>query len=93
MTCHISGDPAPEVSWVKNDKKVIFKDRYTLDIKGTVVTMTIEKICAEDSGRYCITVQNKFGSEVGQVTVSVFKHGEEPEELKNSLDITANLEY
>ncbi|XP_072275395.1 myomesin-3 [Pyxicephalus adspersus] len=92
LTCHISGDPAPEVSWVKNDKKVIFKDRYKLDVKGTVVTMTIEKICAEDSGRYCITVKNKYGSEIGQVTVSVFKHGEEPEELKNTPDITANLE-
>uniref|UniRef100_A0A8C5MXJ4 Myomesin 3 n=1 Tax=Leptobrachium leishanense TaxID=445787 RepID=A0A8C5MXJ4_9ANUR len=86
LTCHISGDPAPEVSWVKNDKKVVFKDRYTLDVKGTVVTMTIEKICAEDSGRYSITVKNKYGSEVGQVTVSVFKHGEEPEELKKSVE-------
>uniref|UniRef100_F6QLU9 Myomesin 3 n=1 Tax=Xenopus tropicalis TaxID=8364 RepID=F6QLU9_XENTR len=88
LTCHISGDPTPEVSWVKNDKNVVFKDRYKLDIKGTVVTMTIEKICAEDSGRYSITVRNKYGSEVGQVTVSVFKHGEEPEELKKSWDKT-----
>lgn len=71
---------------------MIFKDRYKLEVTGTVVTMTIEKICADDSGRYCITVKNKYGSEVGQVTVSVFKHGEEPEELKNTLDITANLE-
>ncbi|KAG8451467.1 hypothetical protein GDO86_003609 [Hymenochirus boettgeri] len=88
LTCHISGDPMPEVSWVKNEKTVVFKDRYKLDIKGTVVTMTIEKICADDSGRYSITVKNKYGSEVGQVTVSVFKHGEEPEELKKSLDKT-----
>ncbi|KAM3933469.1 myomesin-3 isoform 2-T2 [Leptodactylus fuscus] len=86
LTCHISGDPAPEVSWVKNEKKVEFKDRYKLDIKGTIVTLTIEKICAEDSGRYSITVKNKYGSEIGQVTVSVFKHGEEPEELKKTCD-------
>ncbi|PIO31164.1 hypothetical protein AB205_0040230 [Aquarana catesbeiana] len=92
LTCHISGDPAPEVSWVKNEKKVIFKDRYKLEVHGTVVTLTIEKICAEDSGRYRITVKNKYGSEFGQVTVSVFKHGEEPEELKNVPDITADLE-
>ncbi|XP_066431171.1 myomesin-3 isoform X2 [Eleutherodactylus coqui] len=82
LTCHISGDPAPEVSWIKNEKEVVFKDRYKLDIKGTIVTLTIEKICAADTGRYSITVKNKYGSEVGQVTVSVFKHGEEPEELK-----------
>ncbi|KAG8543881.1 hypothetical protein GDO81_030039, partial [Engystomops pustulosus] len=88
LTCHISGDPAPEVSWVKNEKKVEFKDRYKLDIKGTIVTLTIEKICAEDSGRYSINVKNKYGSEVGQVTVSVFKHGEEPEELKKTCNLT-----
>ncbi|XP_068125104.1 myomesin-3 [Hyperolius riggenbachi] len=86
LTCHISGDPSPEILWVKNEKKVVFKDRYKLDVKGTVVTMTIEKICANDSGRYSITVKNKYGSEVGQVTVSVFKHGEEPEELKKTWD-------
>ncbi|XP_075707252.1 myomesin-3 [Rhinoderma darwinii] len=88
LTCHISGDPAPEVSWVKNEKKLLFKDRYKLDVKGTIVTLTIEKICAEDSGHYSITVKNKYGSEVGQVTVSVFKHGEEPEELKKTCDKT-----
>ncbi|XP_063810375.1 myomesin-3 isoform X2 [Pseudophryne corroboree] len=91
LTCHISGDPAPEISWVKNEKKVVFKDRYKLDVRGTVVTMTIEKICSEDSGRYSITVKNKYGSEIGQVTVSVFKHGEEPEELKKTLGSTPKL--
>ncbi|XP_053563150.1 myomesin-3 [Bombina bombina] len=90
LTCHISGDPAPEVSWVKNEKKVVFKDRYKLDVKGTIVTMTIEKICADDSGRYSITVKNKYGSETGQVTVSVFKHGEEPEELKKTWEKQTN---
>ncbi|XP_040280434.1 myomesin-3 isoform X1 [Bufo bufo] len=90
LTCHISGDPAPEVSWIKNEKPVILKDRYKLDVKGTIVTLTIEKICAEDSGHYSITVKNKYGSEVGKVTVSVFKHGEEPEELKETSDKTPN---
>ncbi|XP_075459817.1 myomesin-3 isoform X2 [Ascaphus truei] len=88
LTCVISGDPAPEVSWVKNDKKVVFKDRYKLDVKGTVVTITIEKICGGDSGRYSVNVKNKYGSETGQVTVSVFKHGDEPEELKKTWEKT-----
>ncbi|XP_030074495.1 myomesin-3 [Microcaecilia unicolor] len=82
LTCHIGGDPIPEVTWLKNDREVIFKERYKLEVKGTVVTMTIEKVCGDDSGRYGIFVKNKYGSETGQVTLSVFKHGEEPSELR-----------
>lgn len=47
-------------------------------MKGTFVTITIEKVCNEDTGKYSIYVKNKYGSETGQVTISVFKHGEIP---------------
>lgn len=49
-----------------------------MDVKGTVVTITIEKVCNEDTGKYSIYVKNKYGSETGQVTISVYKHGEIP---------------
>ncbi|XP_028615636.1 myomesin-3 [Grammomys surdaster] len=82
LTCVISGDPSPEISWLKNDQPVSFFDRYHMEVKGTEVTVTIDKVTSEDSGRYGIFVKNKYGSETGQVTISVFKHGEEPKELK-----------
>ncbi|XP_045154869.1 myomesin-3 [Echinops telfairi] len=82
LTCVISGDPAPEISWLKNDQPVAFHDRYRMEVKGTEVTITIEMVKSEDSGRYGVFVKNKYGSETGQVTISVFKHGEEPNELK-----------
>lgn len=49
-----------------------------MDVKGTVITITIEKVCNEDTGKYSIYVKNKYGSETGQVTVSVYKRGEIP---------------
>ncbi|XP_007522687.1 myomesin-3 [Erinaceus europaeus] len=82
LTCVISGDPAPEISWLKNDQPVTFLDRYHMEVKGTEVTITIEKVNVEDSGRYGVFVKNKYGSETGQVTIGVFKHGEEPQEMK-----------
>uniref|UniRef100_A0A8D2CJT9 Myomesin-3 n=1 Tax=Sciurus vulgaris TaxID=55149 RepID=A0A8D2CJT9_SCIVU len=82
LTCVISGDPAPEISWLKNDQPVTFLDRYRMEVKGAEVTITIEKVNSEDSGRYGVFVKNKYGSETGQVTISVFKHGDEPKELK-----------
>ncbi|KAM4806813.1 myomesin-3 [Urocitellus parryii] len=82
LTCVISGDPAPEIAWLKNDQPVAFLDRYHMEVKGNEVTITIVKVNSEDSGRYGVFVKNKYGSETGQVTISVFKHGDEPKELK-----------
>ncbi|NXY19274.1 MYOM3 protein, partial [Atrichornis clamosus] len=78
LTCCVSGDPYPEITWFKNEKVIVFKDRYKMDVKGSMVTITIEKVCNEDTGKYSIYVKNKYGSETGQVTISVYKHGEIP---------------
>uniref|UniRef100_A0A672TVR1 Myomesin 3 n=1 Tax=Strigops habroptila TaxID=2489341 RepID=A0A672TVR1_STRHB len=72
LTCCVSGDPYPEITWFKNEKVIVFKDRYKMDVKGAVVTITIEKVCNEDTGKYSIYVKNKYGSETGQVTISEF---------------------
>ncbi|ETE64986.1 hypothetical protein L345_09246, partial [Ophiophagus hannah] len=82
LTCIISGDPYPEITWYKNEKVITFKDRYKMEVKGTVITITIENVSSEDTGRFSILVKNKWGSEIGKVTVSVYKQGEEPKELK-----------
>ncbi|XP_037684110.1 myomesin-3 [Choloepus didactylus] len=82
LTCIISGDPTPEITWLKNDQPVTFLDRYRMEVRGMEVTITINRVSSEDSGRYGVFVKNKYGSETGQVTISVFKHGEEPKELK-----------
>ncbi|KAL8220581.1 UNVERIFIED_CONTAM: hypothetical protein K2H54_049834 [Gekko kuhli] len=83
LTCIISGEPYPEITWYKNEKVIIFKDRYKMEVKGTVITITIENVSSEDTGKFSIYVKNKWGSETGRVTVSVYKRGEEPAELKD----------
>ncbi|NXR34621.1 MYOM3 protein, partial [Zosterops hypoxanthus] len=85
LTCCVSGDPYPEITWFKNEKVIVFKDRYKMDVKGSVVTITIEKVCNEDTGKYSIYVKNKYGSETGQVTISVYKHGEIPIETEQEI--------
>uniref|UniRef100_A0A8D0CBF5 Myomesin 3 n=1 Tax=Salvator merianae TaxID=96440 RepID=A0A8D0CBF5_SALMN len=82
LTCIISGDPYPEITWYKNEKVIEFKDRYKMEVKDTIVTITIENVCSDDTGKLSIHVKNKWGSETGRVTVSVYKHGEEPKELR-----------
>uniref|UniRef100_A0A8B9J2C6 Myomesin 3 n=1 Tax=Amazona collaria TaxID=241587 RepID=A0A8B9J2C6_9PSIT len=82
LTCCVSGDPYPEITWFKNEKVIVFKDRYKMDVKGTVVTITIEKVCNEDTGKYSIYVKNKYGSETGQVTISVYNQLQIEKEFK-----------
>lgn len=53
-----------------------------MEVRGSEVTITIERVSSEDSGRYGVFVKNKYGSETGQVTISVFKHGEEAKVLE-----------
>ncbi|XP_043945323.1 myomesin-3-like [Protopterus annectens] len=77
LTCSVSGDPAPEVSWLKNEKPLPV-ERCEVSIKGKIVTLTIKQVTGEDSGMYELLVKNKHGSESVKVTVSVYKHGEEP---------------
>lgn len=55
-----------------------------MEVKGSEVTITIERVNSEDSGRYGVFVKNKYGSETGQVTISVFKHGEEAKVLEKT---------
>ncbi|KAJ7304345.1 hypothetical protein JRQ81_011895, partial [Phrynocephalus forsythii] len=85
LTCIISGDPYPEITWYKNENVIAFEDRYKMEVKGVVVTITIENINSNDSGKFSIHVKNKWGSETGRVTVSVYKRGEEPKELRDEL--------
>ncbi|KAH0631137.1 hypothetical protein JD844_005289 [Phrynosoma platyrhinos] len=74
-----------QITWYKNEKAITFKDRYKMEVKGTVVTITIENVSSEDTGKFSIHVKNKWGSETGRVTVSVYKRGEEPKELRDEL--------
>nr|XP_008119000.1 PREDICTED: LOW QUALITY PROTEIN: myomesin-3 [Anolis carolinensis] len=85
LTCIISGDPYPEITWYKNEKAITFQDRYRMDVKGTVITITIENVSSEDTGKFSIHVKNKWGSETGRVTVSVYKRGEEPKEVREEM--------
>ncbi|XP_062996879.1 myomesin-3 isoform X2 [Elgaria multicarinata webbii] len=89
LTCIISGDPYPEITWYKNENVITFKDRYKMEVKGTIITITIENICSEDSGKFSIHVKNKWGSETGKVTLSVYKQGQEPKELREEKAMTA----
>ncbi|KAM3860464.1 myomesin-1 [Diretmus argenteus] len=83
LTCNISGDPVPEVTWLKNDREMVSDDHYILKFEsGKFASFTITTVQSSDSGKYSILVKNKYGTESGDFTVSVFNPHEEGSKKK-----------
>uniref|UniRef100_A0A671Q9L6 Myomesin 2 n=1 Tax=Sinocyclocheilus anshuiensis TaxID=1608454 RepID=A0A671Q9L6_9TELE len=77
LTCTVCGDPKPLVSWSKNDQEVEPSDQYVIAMdSGKFASLTIKGVSLEDSGKYTMTVQNKYGGESVDIIVSVYKHGD-----------------
>ncbi|XP_068566080.1 myomesin-1 isoform X2 [Cebidichthys violaceus] len=72
LTCNISGDPLPEVTWLKNDKEITSDDHCILKIaSGKFASFTITGVNTSDSGKYSILVKNKYGTESGDFTLEI----------------------
>lgn len=85
LTCSVFGNPEPEVSWLKNDRDLELNGHFSVSLEQSkYASLTITGVSSEDSGKYGIYVRNKHGGETVDVTVSVYKHGEELPEIKPS---------
>uniref|UniRef100_A0A8C4F4L6 Myomesin 2a n=1 Tax=Dicentrarchus labrax TaxID=13489 RepID=A0A8C4F4L6_DICLA len=86
LTCTVCGDPKPQVSWLKNGADVEPDDQYVVSLdQGKFASLTIKGVTMEDSGRYTMIVQNKYGGESVDIVVSVYRHGEKIPEAKPTL--------
>lgn len=73
LTGNVWGDPQPEVSWLKNDKELVPSDHIKLKFEaGKFASITIAAVSSADSGKYALLVKNKYGTEAGEFTVSVY---------------------
>ncbi|XP_026868907.2 M-protein, striated muscle isoform X3 [Electrophorus electricus] len=75
LTCNISGDPVPEVTWLKNDRELVSDDHFILKFaSGKFASFTITMVNTNDSGKYSILVKNKYGTESGDFTLNVVEN-------------------
>ncbi|KAJ8289547.1 hypothetical protein GJAV_G00002550 [Gymnothorax javanicus] len=78
LTCFAEGEPPPEMLWLKNDREIGSEEQFSIVTDKQSTTLTIYDVKSEDSGLYSLRVSNKYGSDTVYVTVSVYKHGEQP---------------
>lgn len=71
LTGRYSGKPAPKVTWLKDDVVVKEDDRIKIKTTPTTLCLGILKSVREDTGRYCVTVENSTGSRKGFCQVNV----------------------
>uniref|UniRef100_A0A8C4I3S6 Myomesin 1a (skelemin) n=1 Tax=Dicentrarchus labrax TaxID=13489 RepID=A0A8C4I3S6_DICLA len=78
LTGNVWGEPAPEVCWIKNDRELVSDERYKLKFEhGKFASITIATVTTADSGKYALVVKNKYGTEAGEFTVSVYNPDDE----------------
>jgi len=83
LTCTVCGDPKPQVSWMKNGSDVTPDDQYVVSLdQGRFASLTIKGVTMDDSGKYNMTVQNKYGGECVDIFVSVYKSGDQCPSVK-----------
>ncbi|KAF4089979.1 hypothetical protein AMELA_G00044650 [Ameiurus melas] len=85
LTCTVCGDPKPQITWFKNDQEVEPGDQYVISLdSGKFASLTIKGVSLDDSGKFTMCVQNRYGGESVDVIVSVYKHGDKMPEIKPS---------
>ncbi|XP_031784410.1 obscurin isoform X4 [Nasonia vitripennis] len=61
MSVQIQGSPVPEVSWYKDNKRILESDRTRISKEADdTYTLTIKSACLEDSGSYSIIAKNEI---------------------------------
>ncbi|KAM4534315.1 myomesin-1 isoform 3-T3 [Odontesthes bonariensis] len=74
LTCNISGNPVPEVTWLKNDREITSDEHCILKFEsGKFASFTITAVNTSDSGKYSILVKNKYGTESGDFTLEIIE--------------------
>ncbi|KAM9774760.1 myomesin-1 isoform 5-T6 [Syngnathus typhle] len=81
LTCNISGEPLPQVTWLKNDKELTSDEHCILRLEsGKFASFTITAVSTADTGKYSILVKNKYGTESAEFTPHICRqHGHQPE--------------
>ncbi|KAG7247238.1 hypothetical protein CRUP_010345, partial [Coryphaenoides rupestris] len=70
MSCAARGDPAPHVTWYRNDVCLNTDTNYHVTSVSGVCTLLILKVGAKDTGEYKVVLDNPLGSAECSMTLN-----------------------
>lgn len=62
LTAHVTGDPDPQIQWIKNNKPLSSSEVVDLKYKNGIAKLTINEVYPEDEGEYICKATNVMGS-------------------------------
>ncbi|KAL0279933.1 UNVERIFIED_CONTAM: hypothetical protein PYX00_001383 [Menopon gallinae] len=71
ITCRVTGDPRPRVSWMKGTKDITITQRTMVDHSDDYYRFTLKKVVPADAGTYWIIAKNIHGHDRAFVTLQV----------------------
>lgn len=71
LECVVSGDPEPQVTWLKNGALVSSSEVLEVKYKNGVAKLIINEVFPEDAGKYVCQAKNTAGKVETQCTLKV----------------------
>ncbi|XP_072308252.1 immunoglobulin-like and fibronectin type III domain-containing protein 1 [Eucyclogobius newberryi] len=71
MSCAVKGDPAPRVTWYRNNLSLNTNTNYHITNVCGVCSLLILRVGAKDSGEYKVVLENKLGLVESSMTLNV----------------------
>lgn len=71
MSCAVRGDPAPRVTWCRNNLSINTNTNYLITNVCGVCSLLILRVGAQDYGEYKVVIENKLGVAESSMTLNV----------------------
>ena len=68
----LTGEPAPSVKWLKDDRDQKMDDRVTSKFSEGVASLVIDACAVADEGTYKLIAENIFGNAMTEIPVQIF---------------------
>ncbi|NXX97424.1 OBSL1 protein, partial [Centropus bengalensis] len=83
LSCQITGDPQPSISWEKDKTPIESTGRFHVEAKGDLYSLLVSRAIPQDSGLYICKARNSVGETYAAATLKV-EEGDPQEEEGSS---------